>query len=286
MWGPIDIYAKAGTAGPSPLVRFRPSRPQVRCCLILPSRVALGTSPIDRIHVLPVLEEENAGDRTDVEPHRRPLVRVHVHLGDLGPADILAGELVQHRRHDLARPAPRRPEIHQYQPVGLLDLAANEASLTCTVKVFVAPMLLFSCGLRAVFITYRRRNRVAEGPRIAHVGIAVPDLEQALPFYREVLGLEPHPPEVADGATILSLPFGDSEVELLAPLRRTDPIAKFLARRGPGIHHICYRVPDLDAALERLPRGRLSAGRRSPSIGGRRPPDRLRASEGDRRHPA
>jgi catechol 2,3-dioxygenase-like lactoylglutathione lyase family enzyme len=58
---------------------------------------------------------------------------------------------------------------------------------------------------------------VAEGPRIAHVGIAVPDLEQALPFYREVLGLEPHAPETADGAIILSLPFGDTEVELLAP---------------------------------------------------------------------
>jgi methylmalonyl-CoA/ethylmalonyl-CoA epimerase len=77
----------------------------------------------------------------------------------------------------------------------------------------------------------------------------VPDLEQALPFYREVLGLEPRPPESGDGATILSLPFGESEIELLAPDTPDGPIAKFLARRGPGIHHICYRVPDLDAAL-------------------------------------
>ena len=92
---------------------------------------------------------------------------------------------------------------------------------------------------------------MADRPRIAHVGIAVPDLESALAFYRDVLGLEPGPPEVADGATILSLPFGDSEVELLAPLHPDSPIAKFLAKRGPGIHHICYRVPDLDAALER-----------------------------------
>ena len=90
---------------------------------------------------------------------------------------------------------------------------------------------------------------MAEGPRIAHVGIAVPDLEQALAFYRDVLGLSPHDPEAADGATILSLPFGESEVELLAPDTHDGPIAKFLARRGPGIHHICYRVPDLDAAL-------------------------------------
>lgn len=91
---------------------------------------------------------------------------------------------------------------------------------------------------------------MADGPRIAHVGIAVPDLEAALAFYRDVLGIEPHAPEAADGAAILSLPFGDSDVELLAPLTPDSPIGKFLAKRGPGIHHICYRVPDLDAALE------------------------------------
>jgi methylmalonyl-CoA/ethylmalonyl-CoA epimerase len=91
---------------------------------------------------------------------------------------------------------------------------------------------------------------VADGPRIAHVGIAVPDLEAAAAFYRDVLGISPHPPEMADGAAILSLPFGDAEVELLAPLAPDSPIGKFLAKRGPGIHHICYRVPDLDAALE------------------------------------
>jgi methylmalonyl-CoA/ethylmalonyl-CoA epimerase len=77
----------------------------------------------------------------------------------------------------------------------------------------------------------------------------VPDIETALAFYRDVLGLEPHSPEVADGATIVALPFGESEVELLAPRDADGPIAKFLARRGPGIHHVCYRVPDLDAAL-------------------------------------
>lgn len=86
-------------------------------------------------------------------------------------------------------------------------------------------------------------------PRIAHVGVAVTDLDAALAFYRDVLGLTPHPTEEADGAAIVSLPFGESEVELLAPIRTDSPIARFLERRGPGIHHICYRVPDLDAAL-------------------------------------
>jgi len=79
--------------------------------------------------------------------------------------------------------------------------------------------------------------------------VAVSDLDAALAFYQDVLGLAPHPPEQVDGATIVSLPFGDSEVELLAPLTAEGPIARFLERRGPGIHHICYRVPDLDAAL-------------------------------------
>ncbi|MGH7658356.1 MAG: methylmalonyl-CoA epimerase [Gemmatimonadales bacterium] len=90
---------------------------------------------------------------------------------------------------------------------------------------------------------------MSDAPRIAHIGVAVPDLEVALAFYRDVLGLEPHPPEEADGATIVSLPFGESQVELLTPNDSNGPIARFLARRGPGIHHICYRVPDLDAAL-------------------------------------
>ncbi|HEU4699476.1 MAG TPA: methylmalonyl-CoA epimerase [Gemmatimonadales bacterium] len=90
---------------------------------------------------------------------------------------------------------------------------------------------------------------MSDRPRIAHIGIAVENLETALGFYRDVLGLEPHAPEEADGATIVSLPFGESEVELLTSDRPDSPIGRFLARRGPGIHHVCYRVPDLDAAL-------------------------------------
>ena len=90
-----------------------------------------------------------------------------------------------------------------------------------------------------------------EGARLAHVGIAVKDLEEASRFYRDILGVTPHAPQVADGATIVGLTLGDSEVELLTAADAESPIGKFLATRGPGIHHLCFRVPDLEAALER-----------------------------------
>ncbi len=93
---------------------------------------------------------------------------------------------------------------------------------------------------------------MADSPaRVAHIGVAVASIAAALPFYREVLGVEPGPPETAGGATIVALRLGDVEIELLEPHDAVGPVAKFLAKRGPGIHHICYRVPDLDHALER-----------------------------------
>jgi methylmalonyl-CoA/ethylmalonyl-CoA epimerase len=84
---------------------------------------------------------------------------------------------------------------------------------------------------------------------IAHLGIAVENIETAARFYRDVLGVAVRGPELVDGARILHLDFGKSEVELLEPVEPDSPIGRFLARRGPGIHHVCYRVADLDAAL-------------------------------------
>jgi methylmalonyl-CoA/ethylmalonyl-CoA epimerase len=88
------------------------------------------------------------------------------------------------------------------------------------------------------------------GARIAHIGVAVAALGDAMPFYRDVLGM----PEVdladSDGASIGAVRSGESLVELLEPDGPDTPIGKFLAKRGPGIHHICYREPDLDQALE------------------------------------
>lgn len=92
---------------------------------------------------------------------------------------------------------------------------------------------------------------VPRSTRIAHVGIAVESLARIVPFYRDVLGMPEVPLDDADGARIAGLAAGESLVELLEPAESATPIGKFVAKRGPGIHHICFAVDDLDAALER-----------------------------------
>ena len=87
--------------------------------------------------------------------------------------------------------------------------------------------------------------------RISHVGIAVKSIDALLPFYRDVLGLTAVPLDDSDGARIAGLTAGESLVELLEPNAVDSPIAKYLEKRGPGIHHICFNVEDLDATLAR-----------------------------------
>jgi methylmalonyl-CoA/ethylmalonyl-CoA epimerase len=86
---------------------------------------------------------------------------------------------------------------------------------------------------------------------VAHVGVAVASIAEALPFYRDVLGLPVAPPESADGATIVAVSLGATQLELLESADPAGPVARYLARRGPGLHHVCLRVPDLDGALAR-----------------------------------
>jgi methylmalonyl-CoA/ethylmalonyl-CoA epimerase len=92
---------------------------------------------------------------------------------------------------------------------------------------------------------------VAATARVSHIGVAVRDLDQAAAFYRDVLGAKPEGGERADGADLVRFAMGELEIELLTAQDAESPVGKFLARRGPGIHHICFRVPDLDAALAR-----------------------------------
>jgi methylmalonyl-CoA/ethylmalonyl-CoA epimerase len=87
-----------------------------------------------------------------------------------------------------------------------------------------------------------------------HIGIAVANLEEALRFYRDALGLEIEAPEevVSQRVRAHFVPVGSAAIELLEATADTSPIARYLARRGPGIHHITLRVDDIRAALDRL----------------------------------
>jgi methylmalonyl-CoA/ethylmalonyl-CoA epimerase len=105
------------------------------------------------------------------------------------------------------------------------------------------------------------------GTTIAHIGIAVRDLDAILPFYRNVLGLAEIPLNDADGARIAGLAAGDSLVELLEAADPDSPIGKFVAGRGPGIHHICFAVDDLDGALERCRTAGLRLIDQTPRVG-------------------
>jgi len=87
-----------------------------------------------------------------------------------------------------------------------------------------------------------------------HIGIAVGDLGQALAFYRDALGLEIGPPEEVPSQKVRAhfVPVGEAMLELLEPTAPDSPIATFIEKRGPGVHHITLRVDDIRAALARL----------------------------------
>jgi methylmalonyl-CoA/ethylmalonyl-CoA epimerase len=89
------------------------------------------------------------------------------------------------------------------------------------------------------------------GAVIAHIGIAVRGLDAGVSFYRDVLGLSEVPLANSDGARIAGFAAGDVLVELLEPATDDSPIGRFVAKRGGGLHHVCFAVPDLDAALAR-----------------------------------
>jgi methylmalonyl-CoA/ethylmalonyl-CoA epimerase len=105
------------------------------------------------------------------------------------------------------------------------------------------------------------------GTRIAHIGIAVRALDELLPLYRDVLGMPEVPLDDADGASIAGLAAGDALVELLEARSDDSPIAKFVAKRGPGIHHVCFAVDDLDGTLDKCRAAGLRLIDETPRIG-------------------
>ena len=90
--------------------------------------------------------------------------------------------------------------------------------------------------------------------KVDHIGIATPTIDEGLAIWRDALGLQPHlTEEVAEqGVKVCMLPVGDTHVELLEPLSGDSAVGKFLAKRGPGIHHIAIEVQDINASLAEL----------------------------------
>jgi len=90
--------------------------------------------------------------------------------------------------------------------------------------------------------------------RIDHVGVAVEDLDDALALYESDLALPlAHRERVEEqGVEAVLLDVGDGHVELLAPLAPDTPVGRFLARKGPGLHHVAYGTANIEAELERL----------------------------------
>jgi methylmalonyl-CoA epimerase len=93
-----------------------------------------------------------------------------------------------------------------------------------------------------------------EARGIHHLGLAVVDLDEAIDTYEKLFGarLEHRDALAEQGVEAASLLFGDGRIELLAATGEDTPVGRFLARRGPGLHHVAYRVDDVGAALDEL----------------------------------
>lgn len=90
--------------------------------------------------------------------------------------------------------------------------------------------------------------------RIDHIGVAVEDLDAALALYERdfAIALVHRETVTEQGVEAVLLDVGENHVELLAPLGEDTPVGKFLAKKGPGLHHVAYQTADIDAELERL----------------------------------
>ncbi len=105
--------------------------------------------------------------------------------------------------------------------------------------------------------------------KISHIAIVVPDLDEAMNFWVDVLGLPlTHVEHVADqNVDVAFLPSGDSEIELLEPVSEKSGVARFMRKRGPGMHHICFEVDDIEEMLVRMKEAGIQLINEEPAIG-------------------
>jgi methylmalonyl-CoA/ethylmalonyl-CoA epimerase len=95
---------------------------------------------------------------------------------------------------------------------------------------------------------------MTEIKQIHHIAVLVEDIEASLKFWRDTLGIEPsHISDMPkEAARIAFLPIGESEIELVQPITRDSGLSRFLEKHGPGMHHLCLEVDDLQGLLVRL----------------------------------
>jgi methylmalonyl-CoA/ethylmalonyl-CoA epimerase len=105
--------------------------------------------------------------------------------------------------------------------------------------------------------------------KISHIAIVVPDLEEAMDFWVDTLVLPlQHVEHVPDqGVDVAFLPSGDSEIELLEPVDPQSGVARYMSKRGPGIHHICFEVENINLVLERMRQAGVPLINEKPTIG-------------------
>ena len=105
--------------------------------------------------------------------------------------------------------------------------------------------------------------------RIHHIGVAVTDMDESIRLYTSAFGAELVQRTVSetDGLEAAFIRMGEGEVELLRPTSEESPVGKFLARRGPGLHHVAYAVADIDRALEEARAAGLELIDREPRVG-------------------
>jgi len=105
--------------------------------------------------------------------------------------------------------------------------------------------------------------------KIEHIGIATREIDEAVKFWRDALGLEVVHTEIVEeqGVRVAMLPVGEPRIELLEPTSDDSPVAKFIEKRGTGIHHIAVRVDDIRAMLRRLKESGVRLIDETPRVG-------------------
>ncbi len=105
--------------------------------------------------------------------------------------------------------------------------------------------------------------------KVHHVGVVVRDIDRSLAFYRDTLGLPVHKLETIDdqGVRAALLALGDSEIELLQPVVADNGVARYLERRGEGLHHVCFEVDSIESEVEALKSRQVELIDQEPRIG-------------------